>query len=188
MSGYSALKCGRLRVEHVGKEVDLYGWVAARRDHGRVIFNDLRDRRGAVQDVFNPTDHPSAAALAADLGWPATPAVGFACGLDRTVAMLAEEGIVVPVPPAAEVLVLGDGVAPEPLAEVGVIARRKRRTAVDYTVRSLAAKMRSANKVGVRWVALMNAEEAGRRVLQLKEMTSGAQREVHWADLPEALA
>src|SRR5260221_8553910 len=44
--------------------------------------------------------------LAADIGWPATPAVGFAGGLDPTVAMLAEEGGEIPIPPAAEGLVL----------------------------------------------------------------------------------
>jgi histidyl-tRNA synthetase len=125
--------------------------------------------------------------LAADLGWPATPAVGFACGLDRTVAMLAEEGIEAPAPPAAEVLVLGDGVTPEQLAEVGRLCRRARSTAVDYSIRSLGAKMRSADKLNVRWVALMNAAEAERRVVQLKEMEGGSQREVAWTELPEVL-
>ena len=126
--------------------------------------------------------------LAADLGWPATAAVGFATGLDRTVAMLAAEGIEVPIPAAAEVLVIGDGVGPEPLAEVGRLCRVARSTAVDYTERSLGAKMRAANRVGSRWVALLNAEEAGRRVVQLKEMGSGDQREVGWSELAEALA
>jgi histidyl-tRNA synthetase len=126
--------------------------------------------------------------LAEDIGWPATPAVGFACGLDRTVAMLAEEGVEIPVPPAAEVLVVGDGVGPEPLAEVGRLCRSARSTAVDYTERSLAAKMRAANKVAAPWVVLMNAEEASRQVAQLKEMAGGGQREVAWRDLPEALA
>jgi histidyl-tRNA synthetase len=125
--------------------------------------------------------------LAEDIGWPATPAVGFACGLDRTVAMLAEEGVEIPVPPAAEVLVVGDGVGPEPLAEVGRLCRSARSTAVDYTERSLAAKMRAANKVGAPWVVLMNAEEASRQVAQLKEMAGGGQREVAWRDLPKAL-
>jgi histidyl-tRNA synthetase len=126
--------------------------------------------------------------LAVDIGWPATPAVGFACGLDRTVAMLAEEGLEISVPPAAEVLVVGDGVGPEPLAEVGRLCRSARSTAVDYTERSLAAKMRAANRVGAPWVVLMNAEEASRQVAQLKEMAGGGQREVAWRDLPEALA
>jgi histidyl-tRNA synthetase len=125
--------------------------------------------------------------LATDIGWPATPAVGFACGLDRTVAMLAEEGVESAIPPAAEVLVLGDGVSPEQLAEVGRLCRAARRTAVDYSERSLGAKMRSANRLAARWVVLMNAAEASRRVAQLKAMTSGEQREVAWPDLPEAL-
>jgi histidyl-tRNA synthetase len=126
--------------------------------------------------------------LAEDIGWPATPAVGFACGLDRTVAMLAEEGVEIPIPPAAEVLVIGDGVAPEVLAEVGRICRAGRSTAVDYSERSLSAKMRSANKLAVQRVVLMNAEEAARQVVQLKEMASGEQREVPWRELLEALA
>jgi histidyl-tRNA synthetase len=126
--------------------------------------------------------------LAADIGWPATPAVGFACGLDRTVAMLAEEGIEIPSAPAAEVLVIGDQVGPEQLAEVGRICRSARSTAVDYSERSLSAKMRSANRLAARLVVLMNAEEASRRVAQLKQMASGEQREVAWQDLPEALA
>ena len=40
----------------VGKEVNLYGWINIRRDHGKLIFVDLRDRSGVVQAVFSPSD------------------------------------------------------------------------------------------------------------------------------------
>jgi aspartyl-tRNA synthetase len=46
--------CGEPRANEVGKELTLFGWVRTRRDHGGVIFVDLRDRSGLCQVVFNP--------------------------------------------------------------------------------------------------------------------------------------
>ena len=67
MSGFTAPHCGSFRAADTGKEVEVYGWVAHRRDHGGLIFIDVRDRWGAVQVVFNPTSAPAAHAGASDL-------------------------------------------------------------------------------------------------------------------------
>ncbi len=52
--------CGAIRATDVGREVALWGWVQTRRDHGRLIFIDLRDRAGIVQLVMNPVHNAAA--------------------------------------------------------------------------------------------------------------------------------
>ena len=48
--------CGQVLGDHVGSEARVAGWVHRRRDHGGLIFIDLRDRTGIVQLVFNPDE------------------------------------------------------------------------------------------------------------------------------------
>jgi len=126
--------------------------------------------------------------LAEAEGWPATPGVGFAGGLDRVTELMAAAGREVATAPPADVLVLPDGDLAVEAAEVARILRAVRSVAVDYEPKSLRAKMKSANRVGARWVVLLTPDEANRRVAQIRDMTSGVQEELAWTELPTRLA
>jgi aspartyl-tRNA synthetase len=67
MSEWRDVMCGEPRAEHVGRRLTLSGWVARRRDHGGLVFVDLRDRTGVMQLVVNPERSPAAAEVAKEI-------------------------------------------------------------------------------------------------------------------------
>jgi aspartyl-tRNA synthetase len=66
-NAYRDAWCGEVLPDRVGDTVRVAGWVHRRRDHGGLVFVDLRDRSGVVQVVFNPETAPDAHALSHDL-------------------------------------------------------------------------------------------------------------------------
>jgi aspartyl-tRNA synthetase len=67
VSQWRDLLCGRVSVDDIGRTLNVAGWVARRRDHGGLIFIDLRDHTGLVQLVVNPERSPQAAEIAHDI-------------------------------------------------------------------------------------------------------------------------
>lgn len=86
--------CGAARAEDVGRTVTLMGWVHRRRDHGGLIFADLRDRTGLIQCVFDPATSAAAHQRAASL---------------RSEFVLAVRGEIAARPPGTENLKLATG-------------------------------------------------------------------------------
>src|ERR1700674_5378799 len=152
----------------------------------RTVFDFYPTNSGGSQDALGGGGRYDG--LAEAEGWPATPGVGFASGLDRVTDLVAAGGAEVIAAPAAEVVVLADAGFEVAAAEVARICRGARSVAADYEPKSLKAKMRSANKLGARWVVLLSAAEVERRVAQLKDMASGDQVEVAWSELVERLS
>ena len=91
--------CGELNASHIDQEIELCGWVDRRRDHGGVIFFDLRDREGVAQVVFDP-DTEQSFALAETVR---SEYVLRVKGIVRT----RPEGTINPAMPTGEIEVLG---------------------------------------------------------------------------------
>jgi len=102
--------CGELRSDNIGQKVVLMGWVQRRRDHGGLIFVDLRDRTGLVQLVFSHGFNSEAFTKAEAI---------------RGEYVLAVAGAVVPRPEGTENLSLPTGMVDVEVSEVRILNRAK---------------------------------------------------------------
>jgi len=184
----AAFEAVKSLLDAAGLEYQLNPYLVRGLDYyTRTVFELQHESLGGAQNSLGGGGRYDA--LAAVLGFPDTPGVGFAAGIDRVAYMLQQELGSIKTEPAADVLVLPmtEGLE-RAAAQVGRLCRSAAPTAVDYSARSLRAKMRAADRSGARWAVIMNAEEAGRQLAQLRDLLSGGQREVAWDALPEAIA
>jgi histidyl-tRNA synthetase len=177
----------RKLLDEAGVEYRLNPYLVRGLDYyTRTVFEFYPASAGGQQDTLVAGGRYDG--LAAALGWESTPGVGFAGGLDRVTQLMATEGEEVIAQPAADVIVLPDGELDAEAAEIARLARAVRSVTVDYSHRSLRAKMGSADKLGVRWAILFGPDEAKRGVARLRDMATGEQVEVPWSELAERLA
>jgi histidyl-tRNA synthetase len=121
--------------------------------------------------------------LVAEMGGPQTPAVGWAAGIERMAMLIAQ-----PRAEAAPVAVIpaGDDAEAAAFALAQLLRGAGIRAEIGYRG-NLRRRMERANRIGARAAVIIGAEEAARGVAQLKDLASGAQREVTFADLVGAL-
>jgi histidyl-tRNA synthetase len=121
--------------------------------------------------------------LVAEMGGPQTPAVGWAAGIERMAMLIAQ-----PRSGAAPVAVIpaGDDAEPEAFALVQMLRGVGIRSEIGYRG-TLRRRMERANRSGAHAAVILGAEDAARGVAQLKDLVSGAQREVPLADIVVAL-
>ena len=133
------LHCGDVRPEHVGQRVTLAGWAARRRDHGGLVFVDLRDETGVCQLVINPERAPEAFTAAHDV---------------RNEFVLQAEGTIVRRTPETVNPKMATG---EVELQVAELRREGVACDADYAGRSLKGQLTQAQRLGAKTIAIWEA-------------------------------
>ncbi len=121
------------------------------------------------------------------LGGPPTPAVGFAVGTEPVMVALREAREVEPRVPDVFVVWM-EGLAAVATATALDLRKAGLRVVVSDAAKSMQAQMRSANRLGARNVVILGPDEVSKQVAKMKNMTSGDEREIAFADLVKELS
>ncbi len=123
--------------------------------------------------------------LIAELGGPATPAVGFAAGIERLLLLMENTGVAFPEPPAPEIYIAGMD-APTRSAAFALAGQLRERGVAaecDLMERSLKAQLKYADKTGARYVAVIGGTELEEGAVNLKKMSDGSVTKTAFGDI-----
>jgi len=127
--------------------------------------------------------------LIEELGGKATPAIGFAAGMERIILNLKKQGVAIPTRPGLEVLIAWTG--DEAKEESIKLAARLRQAGISAAAatgsKSLKAQMRQANALGVRYAVIIGDEEVKTGTATVRDMANAQQKTVPAESLPEVL-
>lgn len=128
--------------------------------------------------------------LVEEIGGPATPAVGFAVGLERVLLLMDKQNLSVAEEPATDVFVvsLDKSLQQAAFALAQELRRSGIRTMLDYGGHSLKAQMREANRLGAPYAVLLGENEMQNNRVTLKDMAAGEQEQVPRDNIGEILA
>lgn len=127
--------------------------------------------------------------LVEELGGPPTPAVGFGCGLERTLSVMRTQNIKAPAGGTNSVFVatLGDESKCRAIAVLATLRNAGIRADIDYAGKSLKAQMKSANRQNARLVIIIGGEELTRNSAKLRDMQTKFEREIPLDDLVKSV-
>lgn len=125
--------------------------------------------------------------LVAQLGGPQVDAVGFACGIERILLAMPTENKPQAVPLTVYVIALDEKIFPKAFGIVQKLRGDGIASDMSYKVSSMKSQMRSADKAGSRYVAIIGEEEDKKGVVALKDMKTGQQQEIKEDKISELL-
>jgi len=148
--------------------------------YGHTAFEFVTSKLGAQGTVLAGGRYDG---LVAEMGGPATPAVGWAAGVERLAMLLAEPPAA---PPSVAVIPVGEAAEASAVQVLQALRRAGIRAEIGYRG-NLKRRMERANRAGARAVVILGDAELARGVAQVKDLASGAQQEVAMAELPRFL-
>ncbi|HGJ67630.1 TPA: histidine--tRNA ligase, partial [bacterium] len=124
------------------------------------------------------------------MGGKPTPALGFGCGQNRLIATMEAQNVTFPEPPKPMIYIacLSDKAYSKAFEIAHLLRQKDIATEVDFDGRSLKSQMKTANKMGAKFVAIMGDDELDKGIITLRDMLSGEQESINLSMVVDVLS